>query len=546
MTRPAIPATGSGASPPGWWPVLGGVVAGAAALVAGELVATVLVPAGAPVAAVGGAVIDALPASLVNWGKETLGTADKPVLLGIVVLVVLALAGWAGASEVRRDGAGSLVLAGLATVAGVAAAVRAESLVAALPAAVAGVAGVVLLRALTRRLRAGGAGARAPAPRPGAEAVPGVPGLPIAPVVPASGSGPAGAARRSFLVWTSATAALTMIGAVALRAWGAAASVVEQTRALLTLPAPATTESVPAGAELGVDGLSSYRTPNATFYRIDTALRVPVVDADTWTLRITGLVEQEVTVTFAELLAMPLVEHTATLACVSNPVGGDLVGNATWLGLPIRELLARAGPLPGADMVLSTSEDGWTAGTPLEALTDPDREALLAVGMNGEPLPVEHGFPVRMVVPGLYGYVSATKWVRELRVTTFAADQKYWTPLGWAALGPVKTASRIDVPKRGSDVSAGPVVIAGVAWDQHTGIDRVEVGIDGEWRDAELAEVTGPDTWRQWRLDWAATSGRHEIAVRATNSDGETQTSDIASPAPDGATGWHTVVLEVS
>src|SRR5690606_38451006 len=212
----------------------------------------------------------------------------------------------------------------------------------------------------------------------------------------------------------------------------------------IALPAPAVAaEAVAAGAELVVAGLSPYITPNADFYRIDTALQVPSVDPDTWTLKITGMVENEVELDFADLLAKPLVEHMATLACVSNDVGGDLIGNALWLGYPVRDLLARARPQADADMVLSSSVDGWTAGTPLEILTDPERESLLAVGMNGEPLPEQHGFPARLVVPGLYGYVSATKWVTELKVTRFADDEGYWTPRGWSALGPVKLQSRI-------------------------------------------------------------------------------------------------------
>jgi DMSO/TMAO reductase YedYZ molybdopterin-dependent catalytic subunit len=281
------------------------------------------------------------------------------------------------------------------------------------------------------------------------------------------------------------------------------------------------------------------------FYRIDTALQVPVINSDDWTLKITGMVENEVEITFAELLAKPLVEHMATLACVSNKVGGDLIGNALWLGYPIRDLLAEAKPRTGADMVLSTSEDGFTAGTPLDALTDPKRQALLAVGMNGEPLPMDHGFPVRMVVPGLYGYVSATKWVTELKVTTFEADYGYWTPLGWSALGPIKLSSRIDTPRQRT-LEAGTVAVAGVAWAQHTGISKVEVSVDGgEWEKATLAETTGADTWRQWHLSWAATPGDHTLTVRATDADNTLQAQQTAPPAPDGATGWHTVDVTV-
>ncbi len=258
------------------------------------------------------------------------------------------------------------------------------------------------------------------------------------------------------------------------------------------------------------------------------------------------MVDQEIEMTYDELLDEELIETAVTLACVSNTVGGDLIGNAVWTGWPIREVLARAGVQSGADMVLSTSSDGWTAGTPLEALTD-DRDAILAVLMNGEPMPAQHGFPVRMVVPGLYGYVSATKWVVDLKVTTFDVDQAYWTPRGWTAQGPIKVQSRIDVPSSSGNVEAGKAVIAGVAWDQHTGVKKVEVRVDdGDWQEAELSGEVNIDTWRQWRLEWDAAAGEHTITVRATNKDGETQTQEEASPAPSGATGWHSIDVAVA
>ena len=293
---------------------------------------------------------------------------------------------------------------------------------------------------------------------------------------------------RSFLQALTVTAAASVIGGTAAAIWRGAAIAVSEARGRLTLPAAASpAPAIPAGAEAGVEGIAALVTPNPDFYRIDTALSVPSVNPDQWTLKVTGMVDREVSLSFAELLAKPLVERHITIACVSNGVGGDLIGNARWLGWPVRELLAQARPQPGADMVLSRSADGWTAGTPLEVLTE-DRDALLAVGMNAEPLPLEHGFPVRLVVPGLYGYVSATKWVTELKVTRFADDAGYWTPRGWSERGPIKTSSRIDVPRSGRPVSAGTVVIAGVAWAQHTGIGKVEVRIDrGPWRDAELA-----------------------------------------------------------
>jgi DMSO/TMAO reductase YedYZ molybdopterin-dependent catalytic subunit len=235
-----------------------------------------------------------------------------------------------------------------------------------------------------------------------------------------------------------------------------------------------------------------------------------------------------------------------TLACVSNEVGGDLIGNARWLGVPIGPLLRQAGPAADADMVLSRSADGWTCSTPLAVLTD-GRDALFAIGMNGEPLPVEHGFPVRMVVPGLYGYVSATKWVTELKVTRFDRDEAYWTPRGWSAQGPVKTSSRIDVPRPGAGVPAGTVAVAGVAWAQHRGIRAVEVQVDdGAWQPATLAAEASVDTWRQWVYRWQATAGQHRLRVRATDGTGAVQVEALAPPAPDGATGWHEVEVEVT
>jgi DMSO/TMAO reductase YedYZ molybdopterin-dependent catalytic subunit len=336
-----------------------------------------------------------------------------------------------------------------------------------------------------------------------------------------------------------------VIGVALGAALQAGARVATGVREALRLPTPATrAPAVPASAELGIPGLTPVVTPNADFYRIDIALQVPVVDPETWSLRIHGLVEEEVVLTWAELLALPLDESLTTMLCVSNPVGGDLVGTARWLGYPIRDLLARARPLAGADMVLSRAPDGFSASTPLEVLTD-DRNAVLAVGMNDEPLPLEHGFPVRMVVPGLYGYVSATKWVTELEVTRFSDARAYWSDRGWSERGPVKLSSRIDVP-RGS-TSPGPAVIAGVAWHPHTGIARVEVQVDdGPWREATLATAIGVDTWVQWRLDWEAESGEHRIRVRATSADGETQTSVQTPVAPDGATGWHEVGVTVA
>jgi DMSO/TMAO reductase YedYZ molybdopterin-dependent catalytic subunit len=301
---------------------------------------------------------------------------------------------------------------------------------------------------------------------------------------------------------------------------------------------------VPAGADLELPGLAGYVTGNDTFYRIDTALVPPRVDPDTWQLRIHGRVRNPYTIDFAELLSRPMVERYITLCCVSNEVGGDLIGNARWLGVPVADLLAAAEPEPGADQVVSRSVDGWTCGSPTEVLTD-GRDALLAVGMNGQPLPLEHGFPARVVVPGLYGYVSACKWIAEIELSSFDDFDAYWIPRGWAARAPVKTQSRIDTPR--GRATAGPVMVAGVAWAQHRGVERVEVRVDGgQWQEATLADTVSTDTWRQWSWRWEATAGEHELAVRATDATGEVQPEERRSPAPDGATGWHTVRVTVS
>jgi len=354
---------------------------------------------------------------------------------------------------------------------------------------------------------------------------------------PADGGSVDGIDRRRFLGWAGGAAVLGALAAAAGYALQSGARAVTAIRDTITLPKPASTVSIPSDAELDIEGLAPVVTPNAQFYRIDTALAVPAVDPETWSLRIHGMVDEEVTLTWDELLALPLEESATTLACVSNEVGGNLIGNAVWLGYPIRELLARANPSADADMVLSRSVDGFTASTPLAVLQD-DRNAILAVGMNGEPLPPEHGFPVRMVVPGLYGYVSATKWVVDLEVTRFDLATAYWTDRGWSPMGPIKLQSRIDVPRSGQSLQAGTITVAGVAWHQHVGIAAVDVQVDdGPWQPAELAEAISIDTWVQWRFDWDADPGTHTLRVRATDADGEVQTSRVQGVVPDGATG---------
>jgi DMSO/TMAO reductase YedYZ molybdopterin-dependent catalytic subunit len=302
----------------------------------------------------------------------------------------------------------------------------------------------------------------------------------------------------------------------------------------------------PTGTDLGIEGQGPWLSTNRDFYRIDTALSPPLIDPANWSLRIHGMVDKELTLTYQDLLDRGLEDAWITICCVSNPVGGDLIGNTVWGGVPIKDILDEVGVQSGADALLSTSDDGWTCGTPLEALTD-GRNALLALTMDGEPLPIPHGFPVRQVVPGLYGYVSATKWVVDWEVTRFADFEAYWTKRGWGERGPVKTECRIDVPNDHETFSARRRAIAGVAWAQHVGVERVEVRIDGgPWQKATLGAVPNVDTWVQWRLEWSADAGDHAIEARATDADGETQTVKRAEVLPDGATGYPRINVKVT
>ncbi|OUE13808.1 molybdopterin-dependent oxidoreductase [Clavibacter michiganensis] len=532
-----------------WWSAFLGVVAALAVLAVAEIAAAFVAPAASPVLAVGALVIDLVPAGVKDTVIALFGTGDKVALIVVLGVVVLAAAALAGILQVRRPPLGVVVLALFAGVAMLAATTRAGATgAAAIPTIVGMIAGVFILHRGADRLRdwRDAADRAASASAAVAEPVRGI-ARPAAraPLTPGAG---ARVERRTFLLMTIVAGVASVVAGSVARGLNAAAARVDDFRRTLVLPRAATpAAAIPATAELGVPGLAPFVTPATDFYRIDTALQVPSVDAASWKLRITGMVEQEVEITFAELLALPLEEHVTTLTCVSNEVGGNLIGNALWLGYPIRLLLERAKPTAGADMVLSTSQDGWTASTPLEALTDPDRASILAVGMNGEPLPQQHGFPVRMVVPGLYGYVSATKWVTELKVTTFAEDVAYWSTRGWTERGPIKTGSRIDTPRSGARVDAGRTAIAGMAWAQHTGIEKVEVRVDeGDWVEATLGDGVGADTWRQWSYAWDAASGSHSVEVRATDTTGATQTSDEAPPAPDGATGWHRITVGVS
>ena len=362
---------------------------------------------------------------------------------------------------------------------------------------------------------------------------------------------PLGLDRRSFLVAggsVAAAAAVTAASGVALEGRrvrrlteGAPASL--PPIASTTVASQPSTAGATGAPDASVDNLESetpFITPSDDFYRIDTAISFPNVTTENWQLRIHGMVDRELVLRYQDVLSRPQVERTVTLACVSNEVGGDLVGTATWQGVLLADLLAEVGVGKGAEQVYSTSADGWTSGFPVEAALD-GREPMLAIGMNGKPLPVAHGFPARLVVPGLYGYVSATKWVTDIKLTTWAEDTGYWVPRGWSALGPVKAQSRIDVPRRGSTVSAGTVNLGGVAWAHRRGVARVEVQVnDGPWAEAVLDDRGALDTWRQWRYAWEATPGKYRVSVRTTDSTGEVQTDVVRPPDPDGATGHHT------
>jgi len=513
-----------------------------------ELVAAFVAPQASPVLVVGSQLIDWAPA----WAKQTaialFGTGDKAALLTGVAIALVVIAGAAGVLERWKPPVGRIVI-GAEGVFGVGAAIARSGSSPAdiIPGVVATVVALIALGYLLRKLD------EQPRPRPVNPATLRTSGSAKAPsreVAEAAAAQRAASerlSRRRFLGLSGGAVvvgALSLVGGYALEAGARAAAAA---RNALRLPAAAVkAPAVPAGAEFDIPGLAKVVSPNDEFYRIDTALQVPQLDPAQWELKITGLVEKPVTVTFAELLALPLEESYTTLMCVSNEVGGTLIGNAKWLGYPIRHLLAKARPTASADMVLSRSSDGFTASTPLSVLQEEDRNAILAVGMNGDPLPPEHGYPVRMVVPGLYGYVSATKWVVELEVTRFADRRAYWTDRGWSSHGPVKLESRIDVPRAGAGVKAGRVVVAGVAWHQHTGIQKVEVRVDGgDWNEAELATAISADTWVQWRWEWDASAGQHQVEARATDATGAVQTAEVADTVPNGATGYHTIPVNV-
>ncbi|HEX3751547.1 MAG TPA: molybdopterin-dependent oxidoreductase [Streptosporangiaceae bacterium] len=560
----------------------------------GQLISGLTVRQGAPYAVVGEAAINLAPPPVKNFAINAFGSNDKNVLVAGILVVLAVFAAVVGVLALRRLAYGYLGVAIFAAV-GVAAAISLPKANAgwAAPTVVGALVAAFFVNKLTGLARAAlGGGAPAITPAPSASLPPSTPPskevtpasddeeeAPDAPAPSVSGAAaawtrsgaddadgdepgdfddrwtPDGASvgpppetwtyrppshpdRRRFLVASSVAVGTAAVAAFAGRELNARQSVTQARSSIhipkATDPAP----PLPAGVDLNIPDLTPYVTSNSSFYRVDTAIVLPQVDPSSWQLHIHGMVDREISITFAELLRRPLIEHYVTLTCVSDPVDGPYIGNAKWLGASLADLIRSARPQSGATQLLCTSVDGFTSGTPIQTVLD-GREALLAVAMNGTALPVEHGFPARMVVPGLYGYVSATKWVTDIKVTTYQAEAAYWAQRGWSAQAPIKTGSRVDVPLSGTSVKGGRTAVAGVAWAQHKGIAAVEVRADGgAWHEAKLAAVPGVDTWRQWVWYWDATPGNHVVEARATDETGYTQTASQAPPEPNGASGY--------
>ncbi len=524
-----------------------GLIAAAAALAVAEAVAATSRQFQSPLLDVGDRVVDAVPEPVKRLAIEWFGTGDKVALLvgiGTILALYAAAVGLVAFTRRLPLALAGIVLFGLIGAWASQTTRRDAPLTAVVPSLVAAIAGAVVLLGLrwaaTRRPVPGATEPREH-PKDVEDAHPARPSVrSIAEQVPND--------RRRFL---AGAAALTLVT-------GATAGLARRARSRFDASASRAARSLPvadrplppAPPSVAVAGASPFFTPNRDFYRIDTALTVPQVAAEGWRLRVGGMVDRPFSLTYDELLSRTLVEADITLTCVSNQVGGNLVGTARWTGVRLDELLEEAGISPDADQVVGRSVDGYTCGFPVAALDG--RDALVAVAMNGELLPLRHGFPARLIVPGLYGYVSATKWLEEIELTRFDRFDQYWVERGWVEDAPIKLQSRIDTPRGLASVDPGTVAVAGVAWAQTRGIARVQISIDGaEWQDAELADELNDVTWRQWSFAWQATSGRHSIAVRATeratggSDDGPIQTEERTEPFPSGATGHHQIVVLV-
>ena len=510
-----------------------GLLAGGVAIGTAVLAAAFVRPQASPVIAIGDAVLGYAPDGVKTFALQSFGGNGKLMLLAGIYAVIAVLAMAIGLLARRRLDGGVTGMAALGAIGAFVALTRPESHATdVVPSLIGGVAGVaalvllvragepqVILAAAAQRARGGYRGAGEPD------------------VV--------GTNRRTFLLAGLAAAGAAVAAGVAGQVLGRQRFNIIGSRNAVTAPVQKAPPLRP-GAELdNIAGISPFYTPNAAFYRVDTALVVPQLSTANWQLRIHGMVDKPITINFDDLMERPQIQRDITIVCVSESVGGGYIGNARWQGPRLADLLREAGVHPGASQVVMRDVQGMAIGVSTEALLD-GRDAMLAVSMNGVPLPAEHGFPVRVVVPGLYGYVSACKWVVDMELTTYATYNAYWVKRGWSEQASVKTESRIDTPKPGKTLAAGPVVIAGVAWAQRKGIARVEVGVDGVWQEATLATQDTVDTWRQWYYRWQATPGAHTIQVRATDHTGYTQTAVVQGAEPDGATGYHTIQVNVA
>jgi DMSO/TMAO reductase YedYZ molybdopterin-dependent catalytic subunit len=509
-----------------------GVLTAAVAIGVAQLVAGLVGANSSPVVAVQEVSVNFTPPALKNFAISAFGANDKLVLLCGVLVALALFAALIGVEATRRLDFGLAGLVVFALIGIVAAITRPHASAAAvLPTLIGAAAGAGALVLLLRAAQP--AGAQLPPGEHRSRTAGSAPAL-------------AGPERRRFLITGAAAAGTAAVTGFGGRLLSERTNVTQAQKSLRIPPPTAQAPPLPAGADLNIPGLSPFITPNGAFYRVDTAIVLPEVAPASWQLRIHGMVSREINLTFDQLIRRPLTEDYITLTCVSNPVAGPYVGNARWLGASLASLLREAGVRAGADQLLCTSADGFTSGAPLLTAID-GRDAMLAVAMNGSVLPVEHGFPVRMVIPGLYGYVSACKWITDIEVTTFAANSAYWAQRGWDQQAPIKTESRIDVPTGQNPVRAGRTSVAGVAWAQHKGIEAVEVRVDrGQWQQARLAAVPDIDTWRQWGWDWDAAPGNHLIEARATDKTGYTQTAMQAPPEPNGATGYPSVQVSVT
>ena len=499
-----------------WISRLLGIVAVGAGLAIAQLLASIKGNWRAPVVSIGNRVIDYVPASIKELAIRTFGINDKNALVITIYFVVLVLASLIGQAYFSgRQRRAIATVATMVALASISALFNANSnLLSVIPALAAGGTTIWVLRALKMRSTAGAEENES--------------------------------MNRRGLLKSVGLVAIGSVGAVVVGNYlrsHASAQLQRLTivlpKALKFLPPP------PPDPALTIPGLSRLFTPNNEFYRIDTAITVPNVNLESWRLRIDGMVANPREFTYKELTDRPVFQLDDTIACVSNEVGGTLVGNARWLGIRLDDLVKEASPYGSADQVMGHSVDGFTAGFPLAALDG--RDAMIAIGMNGEPLPIDHGFPARIIVPGLYGYVSATKWLTRIELTRFDRAEGYWVPRGWSAQAPIKTQSRIDTPSMGSLLKPGRRVVAGVAWAPTRGISKVEVRVDnGTWREATLGPALAKTTWRQWWIDWDAKRGSRTLSVRATDGTGALQSSRSVPVAPNGAEGWHTIDVTVA